>query len=517
MRTILLLTPFVSLALMANSDAADKPNVLFIAIDDMNDWTTLFDDANPIQTPNLKRLAARGCFFSKAYCASPGCNPSRTAILTGYRPTTSGVYGNPEAWRQKVPDAVTLPQYFEREGGYATRGAGKIFHHGTSGAGDPNNPDFQEFFKKLAIRGPGENKNYNGYRRPANRRLGSVSFDWGEHDQKMIDVDMCEWVEARMEENWDQPLFLAAGIFNPHLPFYAPKENFSRYPLESVAMPQMPSGDLSDVGEIAKRMVRKEFWVWDNTTAAAPGSPGSLKRMVQCYQAAADFADQMVGRLLDKLDETGMSENTIIVLWSDHGYHLGDKECCVKFTLWEKANHVPFIIVAPGVAKPGTRCDRPVGLVDIYPTLLELAGLPAKEDNDGLSLVPLLKDPQRKWERPALMTEGPGNHAIRSDRYRYIRYSDGAEEFYDQEHDPWDHNNLAGDAKYARVMAVHRKWLPKQEAPGKGMSHLYEPPPPTGAGLPGSGYSKARGAGRGQPAKQDQSQPKGRRAGRRNR
>ena len=493
MRVLFLLIPLVFLLPFDGAGSAEKPNVLFIAIDDMNDWTTLFDAGNPIRTPNLKRLAARGCFFSQAYCASPGCNPSRTAIMTGYRPTTSGVYGNPEFWREKLPDCVTLAQYFEREGGYATRGAGKIFHHGKSGVGRKDNPDFQEFFKKLAIRGPGPNKNYNGYRRPANQRLGNVSFDWGEHDQKMIDVDMCEWIEARMEEKWDQPLFLAAGIFNPHLPFYAPKENFSRYPIEKVVMPQMPKDDLSDVGDIAKRMVRKEFWVFDNTTAAEPGSVGSLKRMVQCYQAAADFADQMVGRLLDKLDETGMSDNTIIVLWSDHGYHLGDKECCVKFTLWEKANHVPFIVVAPGVTKPGTRCDRPVGLVDIYPTLLELAGLPAKADNDGISLVPLLQNPSRPWERPALMTEGPGNHAVRSDRWRFIRYSDGAEELYDQQNDPWNHNNLAGKKAYARIVADHRKWLPTDEAPGKGMDHLYRPVPPPGAGLPGSDYVKTRG------------------------
>ena len=476
---------------------AKRPDVLFIAVDDMNDWTTLFDDQNPIQTPNLKRLAARGTFFKRAYCASPGCNPSRTAIMTGYRPTTSGVYGNPEFWRQKVPNAVTLPQYFERKGGYATRGAGKIFHHGRSGVGDPKNPDFQEFFKKLAIRGPGPNKNYNGYKRPANRRLAGVGFDWGVHDQKMIDVDMCEYIEARMEEKWDQPLFLAAGIFNPHLPFYAPKENFSRYPLDKLVMPPMPKGDLDDVGEMAKRMVRKEFWIWDNTTVQEPGAAGSLTKMVQCYQAAADFADQMVGRLIDKLDATGRADNTIIVLWSDHGYHVGDKECCVKFTLWEKANRVPFIIVAPGVTKPGTICERPVSLVDIYPTLVELAGLPAKEDNDGRSLVPLLQDPNRRW-KPALITEGPGNHAVRTDRWRYIRYREGSEELYDHSKDPWEHNNLlASDraANFSKVVAAHRRWLPEEEAPGKGMSHLYKPPPPPGAGLPGSGYSMKRNAG----------------------
>ncbi|WP_419193800.1 sulfatase-like hydrolase/transferase [Novipirellula herctigrandis] len=498
----LLLSLAVSIQVAINASAAEKPNVLFIAIDDMNDWTTLFDDDNPIQTPNLKRLAARGCFFSKAYCASPGCNPSRTAIMTGLRPTTSGVYGNPDAWRQIIPDAVTLPQYFKRHGGYATRGAGKIFHHGKSGAGDPDNPDFEQFFKKLPIRGPGQNKNYNGYRKPPNRRLSSVGFDWGEHDQKMIDVDMCEWVEARMEEKWDKPLFLAAGIFNPHLPFYAPKETFSRYPLENIVMPDMPNGDLSDVGEVAKRMVRKEFWIWDNTTAAKPGSVGSLRRMVQCYQAAADFSDQMVGRLLDKLDESGRADNTIIVLWSDHGYHLGDKECCVKFTLWDKANHVPFIIVAPGVTMPGSRCDTPVGLIDIYPTLLELARLPAKADNDGVSLVPLLKNPDRKWDRPALMTEGPGNHAVRSDRWRYIRYSDGAQELYDHENDPWEHKNLVADPEHAEVISAHRKWLPKHESSGKGMSHLYMEPPTAGAGLPESGFSRPRTAVGGEPTKQ---------------
>lgn len=252
------------------------------------------------------------------------------------------------------------------------------------------------------------------------------------------------------------------------------------------------------VGEIAKRMVRKEFWVYDNTMAKEPGSPGSLQRMVQCYQAASDFADQMVGRLLDKLDETGRADNTIIVLWADHGYHLGDKESCVKFTLWEKANRVPFIIVAPGVTTPGSRCERPVSLVDVYPTLLDLAGLPANEKNDGQSLVPLLKNPDQDWERPALMTEGPGNHAVRTDRWRFIQYEDGFQELYDHSNDPWEHTNLAGDPKYAEVIAEHQKWLPKNEAPGKGMPHLYYDPAPPGAGLPDSDYRRPNtGKGKG--------------------
>ena len=481
----------------------------------MNDWTTLFDEANPIQTPNLKRLAARGTFFNRAYCASAGCNPSRTAIMTGYRPITSGVYANPQAWREKVPDAISIPEYFAEHGGYQTKGAGKIYHHGRTGAEPEGRPSFQEFFKKLAIRGPGKDRNYNGYRKADQVPLASLAFDWGVHDQKMIDVDMCEWVEARLEEKQAAPLFLAAGIFNPHLPFYAPAETFERYPAGKVSLPPMPEGDLDDVGQVGIRFTDKEAFVFDNTSRAEPGSPQSLKRMVQCYQAAADYADQMVGRLLDKLDETGRADNTVIVLWSDHGYHLGDKECGVKFTLWEKATRVPFIIVAPGVGKPGSICQTPVSLVDIYPTLADLAGLPPKEDNDGLSLVPLLKDPDAKWERPVLMTEGPGNHAIRTREFRYIRYHDGFEELY-ADADIWNHDNLAADPKYAQVLVDHRKHLPKQEAPGvperyqtidedawkqersKGPKKLGASPAPASRKDPGSAPGTAAFASRGE-------------------
>ena len=441
----------------------EKPDILFIALDDMNDWTTLFDKSNPIQTPNLERLAARGTFFNRAYCATAVCNPSRTAIMTGLRPTTSGVYSNKQAWRNLIPNAITLPEYFANKGGYQTLGAGKIHHHGHTGAEPEDRPSFQEFFKKLEIRGPGENKNYNGYREKDKTRLSKIGYDWGVHDQKMIDVDMCEWVEARMEEKQDKPLFLAAGIFNPHLPFYADGATFERYPKNKVQLPPMPEGDMDDVGPLGVQMSDKESYVFDETSQADPDSPKSLRRMVQCYQAASDYADQMVGRLLDKLDETGRADNTIIVLWSDHGYHLGDKECGVKSTLWEKANHVPFIIVAPGVGKPGSVCETPVSLVDIYPTLVELAGLPPKADNDGASLVPLLNDPNAEWTRPALMSEGPGNHAIRSREFRYIRYKDGFEELY-KDSDPWNHTNLAAKPEYAEVLAQHRAHLPKSEA-----------------------------------------------------
>ncbi|MHC4757320.1 MAG: sulfatase-like hydrolase/transferase [Planctomycetota bacterium] len=437
-----------------------KPDVLFIAIDDMNDWTTLFNPENPIKTPNLVRLAKRGMFFSRAYCVVPACTPSRTAILTGYSPTTSGSYRNGDFLREVVPDAVTLPDYFRRSG-YSAKGAGKIFTHfnGAMG-GDPAGKSFDEF-QPMPCESRAPEKNYNGYTEKE-EPLHVPAFDWGEHRQKMIDIDMVEYIEKVMDQERVKPMFLAAGIFKPHLPFYAPPETFEKYPFDETIFPEMKDNDLDDVPEIGKEMAHTEHFIYSNTTARPDNDPGSLKKMIQCYQASADFCDQMVGRLLDKLDETGKADNTIIVLWADHGYHLGDKESCVKFTLWEKANRVPFIIVAPGVAKRGSRCDRPVSLLDIYPTLIELAGLAAKKDLDGKSLVPLLKEPTQKWH-PALMTMGKGNHAVRSDRWRYIRYKDGTEELYDHSKDPWEWTNLAGEPEYAQVIEEHKKRLPKYE------------------------------------------------------
>jgi arylsulfatase A-like enzyme len=438
---------------------AQRPNVLFIAIDDMNDWTTLFDPGNPIKTPNLERLAERGTFFRHAYCAVAACTPSRTAILSGYSPMTSGSYNNIDFLRKVIPDAVTLPAYF-RNHGYSAKGAGKIFTHfnGAMG-GDPAGLSFDDFQGMLPARAP--NKNYNGYSE-SESPLNETSFDWGEHTQKMIDIDMVEYIDKVMDDQWDKPMFLAAGIFKPHLPFYAPPETFNKYPFNATRIPEMPQNDLDDVPAIGKKMAHREDFIYNNTTAQPVNSPGSLKKMVQSYQASADFADQMVGRLLDKLDATKRTDNTIIVLWADHGYHLGDKESCVKFTLWEKANRVPFIIVAPGVTKPGSVCNRPVSLLDIYPTLVELSGLPRKEDLDGKSLVPLLKNPNQPWH-PALMTMGRGNHAVRSDRWRYIRYRDGMEELYDHTKDPWEWTNIAKDAGNEEVIKEHRRWLPKNE------------------------------------------------------
>ena len=317
---------FMAFFMLSPICAAKKMDVLFIAIDDMNDWTTVFDKNNPIQTPNLERLAARGAFFEKAYCASASCNPSRTATLTGLRPSTSGVYNNPDPWGEMLPDVITLPQAFKHNG-YAAIGAGKIFTHGKAGAEQKDNPSFDAFYKlqpagKSKLHADKSHMNYNGY--PGRKRY----FDWGEHDtDKQADEHTVEYVNEVMASHpREKPLFLAAGIYRPHMPFFAPPRTFEKYPFNTLRMPPMPENDLADVPPLGVEMARISLDGWNYVSQKPDDHPGSLKKMVQSYQAASDFADEMVGRLLDQLDQTGRAENTIIVLWSDHGYHLGDKD-----------------------------------------------------------------------------------------------------------------------------------------------------------------------------------------------
>jgi len=448
-------------------NSGPKPNVLFIALDDLNDWIRVLNPDAPIRTPNIARLAARGTLFTHAYCASAACNPSRTAILTGLRPTTSGVYGNRTDWRRALPNAVTLPQHF-MERGYRTMGAGKIFHHHYGGAFHdkesfddfqmmPNPPDAPMPRKKL-----------NGL-----AKYGSRNTDWGPwpaDEADAIDVKTADYIVESLALEHEKPFFLAAGIFRPHMPFFAPQRFFDSYPSDNVTMPEMLEGDLDDLPTGAEALLSPKKWFFRELMKTEKKSPGTWKEAVRSYQACATFADAQVGRILDALDESDYADNTIVVLWSDHGYHLGEKEHWEKFALWEKTNHVPFVVVAPGVTQAGSRCERPVSLIDIYPTLIELCGLEAKPELDGVSLVPLLRNPDAGWGRPALMTYQRGNHAVRDRRWRYIRYADGTEELYDHEKDPNEWHNAARNPANAEVIRGLKRWLPKTEAaPGPDM------------------------------------------------
>ena len=436
---------------------SDSPDVLFLVVDDMNDWISLLDPMSPIKTPNLERLANRGMLFTKAYCSSPACNPSRVAALAGLRPSTTGVYGNKSDWRGAIPDRKTIMQQF-MDAGYNVRGAGKLFHHHLGGAFH-DDESFHDFQHMRPQEYPPEKLN----RAP---RYGSRNTDWGqwpERAEDSIDFQTASYcVKALREPVGDKPLFLACGIFKPHSPFFAPASYFKPY--QKIELPVRNTDDWDDLPSGATSLMRDTKWFWLGMMKLEEQQKGSYRDFTRAYAACISFADAQIGRVLDALDARPNRSNTIVVLWSDHGFHLGEKDHIEKFALWEKSNHIPFIVIAPGVAQPGSRCDRPVDLTTLYPTLLELCGLPSDRQCDGDSIVPLLRDPASDWDKPALMTYLQGNHAVRSDRWRYIRYADGSEELYDHDTDPNEWINLAADERFAQVIASHRKWVPETEA-----------------------------------------------------
>ncbi len=423
------------------------PNVLFLAIDDLNDWVGCLGGYPGVRTPHLDRLARRGVLFTGAYCSAPACNPSRASLLCGIRPSTSGVYHNDQPWRPVMPDVVTLPQHFMAHG-YHVVGGGKIFH------GRYNDlASWHEYLKRPVDPVPPV--------RPVNRIPKAAHFDWGPldvPDDAMGDVTVTNWAVDYLRQKHEKPFFLGVGLFRPHLPWYVPRKYFDRYPLSDIVLPRVKVDDLDDIPALGQRMARPEG---DHKRVI---ESNNWEKAVQGYLASIAFTDACVGLLLDALDNSPYADNTIIVMWSDHGWHLGEKLHWRKFALWEEATRVPMVIVAPGVTAPGQRCERTVSLLDIYPTLVELCGLSPKAKLEGISLVPLLKDPGASRRSPAVTTHGRNNHAVRSQRWRYIRYRDGTEELYDHLGDPMEWTNLADKAEHAQVKKELARWLPKVNA-----------------------------------------------------
>ncbi len=439
----------LALLLALSRGRPERPNVLFIAVDDLNDWIGALGGHPDVKTPNIDKLAARGVLFTRAYCAAPACNPSRAALLTGVRPYTSGVYHNSQPWRPAMKDAVTLPRHFMANG-YHVAGGGKIFHGGFDDA-----ESWHDTFK-------GRGGDTRPAKVPANGIAGTAQFDWGPieaGDEAMPDYKMVSWAGEVLARKHDKPFFLAAGFVKPHLPWYVPKRYFELYPLDRIAMPKTDEKDLDDVPPAGRRMARPEG---DHRKVL---ESDNWRRAVQGYLAAISFCDAMVGRLVEALDRSPHAANTVVVLWGDHGWHLGEKQHWRKFALWERATRAPLLFVAPGVTKPGGRCDRTVDFMGIYPTLAELCGLPPGKEQEGTSLVSLLRDPGAKWERPAITTHGRGNHAVRTERWRYIRYADGSEELYDHDADPLEWTNLAGRPGFAKAKEELARLLPKADAP----------------------------------------------------
>jgi arylsulfatase A-like enzyme len=472
-----LLAVLALLGATAVSPAARKPDVLFIAIDDQNDWIGHLGGHPLAQTPNLDALARRGTTFLNAHCQSPLCNPSRASLLTGLRPTTTGIYGLAPSFRTlpEFKDRVTLPQHFQAAG-YSTRAAGKIFHQGTTsggGAGGGGKAKGKakagtgaDAVKDFAVRGPTPGIGVKPPQKliPPTPMGNHPLMDWGvfpHQDEDKGDYQITSWaIEQLQQAGKDEPLFLAVGYFLPHVPCYITEKWYNLYPDSDELLPKILRGDRDDTPRFSWYL----HWDLPEPRLKWVEEANQWRNLCRSYLASTSFVDAQIGRLMEALKATGRLANTIVVVWGDHGWHLGEKAITGKNTLWDDGTKVPLIFAGPGV-KSGQRCTQPAELLDIYPTLIELCGLPRRSDLEGLSLVPQLKNAATKRDRPAITSHNQGNHGIRSERYRYIRYADGAEEFYDHQNDPHEWHNLAADPKYAKQIAEHRQWLPKVDRP----------------------------------------------------
>lgn len=441
-------------------DKATKPNILFIAIDDQNDWIGCLDGHPQIQTPNIDRLAERGTVFLNAHCQSPLCNPSRTSLMTGKRPDNTGIYGL-APWFRDVPelqDLVTLPQYL-RQNGYQTASAGKIYH---GGYGRKKKDD------EFEILGPPAGVGVRPKKKLVQTPNPHPLVDWGvfpHSDEDKGDWKVASWgVDQLEKKDLQEPFFLSVGFFLPHVPCYATQKWFDLYPDDDTVLPPIVMNDRADTPRFSWYL----HWKLPETRLQFLREANEWRNLVRSYLACTSFVDSQVGRVLDALEASGQADNTIVVLWSDHGWHLGEKEITGKNTLWDRSTRVPLIFAGPGVTA-GQRCNRPAELLDIYPTLVDLCGLPPLAQLDGHSLRPQLEDATAEREWPAITTHNANNHGLRTERWRYIEYADGSRELYDMEADLNEFTNLADKPEYAGVIANLRRQLPptsKLPAPG---------------------------------------------------
>ncbi|SOE23207.1 Arylsulfatase A [Spirosomataceae bacterium TFI 002] len=436
----------------AENISSEKLNVLFIAVDDLNDWIGVMGGHPQAKTPNMDRLAARGVLFTNAQCQAPVCNPSRASMMTSLYPSTSGIYFlNPDIPESPVANEnLVMPKRFEQEG-YNVFAAGKLFHNG-KGINERHIPNYAGQFGGF---GPMPDNKISTF-------PGHPLWDWGvypERDEQMPDYQIASWAKERLSEKQDQPFWMGVGFYRPHVPQFAPQKWFDMYPLKTLQLPKTITDDLDDISKYGVDITRLKHvsptheWVTDNQ---------QWKPLVQSYLACVSFVDEQVGRVLDALDNGDYGKNTYVVLFSDHGFHLGEKERWAKRSLWEDGTRVPLIIIGPGIPE-GKVCNKPVQLLDVYPTLLELTKLKPDPKHEGRSLVPLLKNPEEEWPYFARTSFGPGNYAIISERYRFLQYHDGSEEFYDHKVDPQEWYNEISNKEYTEIIAQYRAQIPTQQ------------------------------------------------------
>lgn len=465
---ILTLALFLALPFSAEASEKKAPNVLFIAVDDLNDWIGPLAGHPQALTPNFDRLADSGMLFSNAHCVAPACNPSRSAIFTGRAPNQSGMYSNRQKMREVMPTETILPKYFS-DNGYWSSGSGKMLHYFIDA------PSWDEYFPAKETENPFP-KTYDPPNRPLSLPIGGpwqyTETDWGAVDvtdeEYGGDYAVAEWVGNELSKEHDKPFFLACGIYHPHEPWFAPKKYFDLFPLEDIQLPiGYKEDDLDDLPEAGQRMGPNRYF-------AHIQEQEKWKEGIQGYLASIAFADAMLGRVLDALEDGPNADNTIVVLWSDHGWHLGEKEHWQKYTGWRLTTRVPLMInIPPGISDAlpegvaaGGRCDEPVSLLSLFPTLTELCGLPPKENADGVSLLPLLKNPSLKTDQVAVTyLSEPNSFAVSGKDWRYIHYADGGEELYHIRSDPFEWNNLAAKPEYLSTLEEMREQSPKHFAP----------------------------------------------------
>ncbi len=431
-----------------------KNNVVMIIVDDLNDWVGAMGGHPDTKTPNIDQLAAEGTLFTNAHATAAICGPSRASVMTGLRPTTSGIYGQLSDADIKQASSATkditfMSEYFAQHG-YKTMGIGKIFHNGAPEG------SFQEYAGRIKGFGPHPEKEFVWV-------SDRTNTDWGvypERDEDMIDYKSAMWAKDKLAEEHEKPFFLTVGFIRPHAPWYAPQQWFDMHPAEKLTMPPYLATDQDDVPAISRAL--HEMPMMPTTEWAIES--GEWPNAVQGYLASVSFVDHYIGEVLKALEISPYADNTIVVLWSDHGYHLGEKNRFAKHSLWEETSHVPLMIKIPGGVK-GQVTGATVSLLDLYPTLIDLAGLPANDANEGVSLRALVEGSGEAPDHVAITTYGHANHAIRDDRYRYIRFTDGSEELYDHQNDPDEWVNLAANSEYDDVKQRLGQHLPKVDAP----------------------------------------------------
>lgn len=438
----------------------EYPNVLMLIVDDLNDWIGPLGGHANTKTPNIDRLASKGTVFTNAHAPAPLCGPSRASIMTGLAPSATGIYGHVEdndikSANDKASQSIFLSEYFSQHG-YYTAAVGKVFHKQVADGS----------FDKYG----GREKGFGPY--PEERMKWHdprTNTDWGafpESDEQMPDFESAQWLAEQLTMDYDKPFFMVGGFLRPHVPWHVPQKWFDMHPVDGLELPPYFKDDLNDVPEIAKAV--SELPMMPTTEWAIKND--EWKNMVQAYLASISFVDSCVGTVLDALEESQYAENTAVVLWGDHGYQLGEKSKFAKMALWERATRTPLIIKPP---KSSTKqvSSRPVSLLDLYPTLIKMCGLPENPLNQGQDLSPLLNKPDARWEHAAVTTYGPNNHAVKTDRYRYIRYEDGTEELYDHESDENEWNNVAAQDEYQEIKERLIGFLPKENADWSVVSH----------------------------------------------